>query len=90
MQLSETKATRREAQSDQSPLVHPGPRAVLVATADDYVISIREAAGILGVCSRTVWRLIENRKLSAIRLSERRRGILASDLRQYMKPDNAV
>ena len=61
-----------------------GPLAVLEARRGDYVRTSKRAAAILSVCTRTVWRLIESGKLNAISISERRRGILASELARYM------
>jgi excisionase family DNA binding protein len=65
------------------------PLAAIEARSGDYAISIKEAAKILTLSTRTVWRLIEDQKLHAVRLSERRRGILASELSRYMTAEAA-
>jgi excisionase family DNA binding protein len=79
---SQPQAVNSENQTYQEFLT--SPRVGLAAHGGDYVMSIPDAARVLSVCSRTVWRLVENRKLRAIRLSERRRGIMASEIAAYL------
>lgn len=50
----------------------------------DYVVSIKEAASILTVCTKTVRNMIDAGRIKALRVSERRMGILASELARYM------
>lgn len=66
-----------------------GPLAAIERRASDYVISIRDAAGILTISPRTLWRMLESNKIHGVRLSERRRGILASELSRYLTDEAA-
>ena len=61
-----------------------GPLAALQARAGDYAVTIKDAAKICGTCSRTIWREIERGKLRAVRYSEKRTRILASELARYL------
>ena len=61
-----------------------GPLAAIERRASDYAISIKEAAKILSVSSRTIWREIGRGKLHAVRYSENRTRILASELARYL------
>lgn len=50
----------------------------------DYVLTMKEAAQLLSLSERTLWRLIAARQIFAIPLSTRRRGILASEISRYV------
>lgn len=67
-----------------TPNVSVTPLRALEARRGDYVVSIKEAAAILTVCTKTVRNLIGAGKIQSIAVSERRRGILASELARYM------
>ncbi len=49
-----------------------------------HIYSKQQAASILGLCLRSVDRLIENRDIAIIQLSSRRVGIRADDLETYI------
>ena len=61
-----------------------GRLAAIEDRRGDYVISVKEAARILSISTRTVWRLIAAGKLAAVQISDRRKGILASEIAQRM------
>ena len=61
-----------------------GSLAAIEKRSGDYCVSIRDAAKILSTSSRTVWREIARGKLHAVRYSENRTRILASELARYM------
>jgi excisionase family DNA binding protein len=48
-------------------------------------LKLREVAEILGICERTVWRLIERGELRSVTLSGRARRVFDSDLDQYIQ-----
>jgi excisionase family DNA binding protein len=47
-------------------------------------LKIREVSQILGICPRTVWRLIERGELRSVVLSGRARRIFDQDLDDYL------
>lgn len=49
----------------------------------DMILSVEQAAKILGLGKRTVWRLIANNHISAVKMSVRRTGILESEINRY-------
>ena len=51
---------------------------------NDYGLSLREAAEIAKVSKRTLWRLISDAKIKSIRVSARRRIIMASELQRHL------
>ena len=55
---------------------------------EDWCVSLKEAARILGVCVRTVRREIERGKIGAIRVGRNLR-IKMSELRRYMEQELA-
>ena len=61
-----------------------GTLAAIERRAGDYAISIKEAAKILSTSTRTIWREIERGNLAAVRYSENRTRILASELSRYL------
>ena len=65
-------------------LLRSGPLAVIEERRGDYVLSIKDAARILSISTRTIWRMIGARKLNAIQISERRKGLLASEIARHM------
>jgi len=58
--------------------------AAISRRSGDYGLSIREAAQRANVSPRTVWRLIRAGHLRALRVSERRRIIMASELTRHL------
>jgi hypothetical protein len=52
--------------------------------AIDPVLSIPQVAGVLNVSPRTVWRVIGEQKLRSLKMSQRRRGVLTSELQRYL------
>ena len=76
----------------ESELCPSGMLAALAAHQGDYILKIREAAGIMSVSGRTVQRLVKAQKLRAVRLSDRRIGIWASEVSRYLSesPDTAA
>lgn len=61
-----------------------------LGTERDYAISIKEVAKIASTSTRTIWREIERGKLHAIRYSEKRTRVLASELARYLGGDTTV
>ena len=64
--------------------VTSGPLAAIESRGGDYVLNVTEAAKILSISPRTLRRIITAGKISAVQVSARRRGILASELARYM------
>jgi hypothetical protein len=56
----------------------------------DYCMTVRDAAKIAAVCPRTIWREIERGKLHAVRFSENRVRVLASEMARYLAGDSAA
>jgi predicted DNA-binding transcriptional regulator AlpA len=46
----------------------------------DPVLSIRQTAEVLNLSERSLWRLISAGKIRTLRISTRRRGVLASEI----------
>jgi predicted DNA-binding transcriptional regulator AlpA len=49
-------------------------------SAVDPVLSIRQTAEVLNLSERSLWRLISAGKIRTLRLSARKRGVLASEI----------
>ena len=62
----------------------PAPRAPLNGRVADYVLTIRDTAALLSVCTKTIVRMLADGRLRGIRISERRRGILASEVARFL------
>jgi hypothetical protein len=60
------------------------PIVMLQQRSGDYALSIREAANIARISTRTMWRLIGNNTIKSIRASERRRIVMASELARHL------
>jgi excisionase family DNA binding protein len=61
-----------------------GRLAVLARHSGDYVLTLKESAEILSISDRTVQRLVASGKLTAVKISDRRIGILASELARFL------
>jgi excisionase family DNA binding protein len=57
----------------------------LQQASGDFAYSVPQAAERANVSSRTVWRLIGKGKIATVRISARRRVILASEPARYLK-----
>jgi CRP-like cAMP-binding protein len=83
--LSQTKLLNRDQQRQATPLgADTGRLAALDSRAADYVMSLADVSRLLGVCVRTVTRMVADRRLRGIRISERRRGVLASEVARFL------
>jgi hypothetical protein len=51
--------------------------------SSDYVVTLQEASRLLSLSERTLARLIASEEITAIAVSARRRGILASEIVRY-------
>lgn len=49
-----------------------------------YMLTVKEAANILGVSVHTVYRLIESGELPAIKVSQRKTVIKAEEIERYI------
>ena len=80
----------RDQQQEATPTgAHNERLAVLASRGGDYVMTISEVARVLTVCTKTVRRAIDARKIHAIRVSERRRGILASEVARFLSQSSS-
>ncbi len=53
-------------------------------TETKYMLTVQEAAKVLGVSAHTVYRLIRLGDLSAVKISQRRTVIKAEELEKYI------
>ena len=74
----------RDQQQEATPIGAQSGRSAVLVRGGDYVMTIADVARVLTVCTKTVRRAINDRKIHAIRVSERRRGILASEVARYI------
>ena len=62
----------------------PVPIAPQTGRVTDYVLTIADTAGVLSVCTKTIMRMLADGRLRGIRISDRRRGILASEVARFL------
>ena len=56
----------------------------------DPLFSIEQTAGLLNLGKRTVWRMISEGKIKAVKQSVRRTGIPASEIQRLQQPQSAA
>jgi excisionase family DNA binding protein len=61
-----------------------GQAGVRLRAPGDFAYSINQAAELANISARTFWRLIEKHKIKTIKVSARRRVVLASELERYL------
>ena len=66
----------------------PAPRGPHTGRVTDYVLTIADTARTLSVCTKTIVRMLADGRLHGIRISERRRGILASEVARFLNENS--